>query len=514
MVLSKLVGFEQQFYNPCFHRDIFLLWFVEKKEGKRMKIQKIFVKKVDAMKMDDLGQKIVEKLKEKNECCHKHENSNLVGLDSLTIHGLPRVISSPSGIVKVCWFLLFSASMLAFIFIMKSSHERYKEGLTYKKTSWDYQTDVEFPSVTICNSRKSDPPEPRLQLADGDASSLLQTAFVNKSQPKAASFDEFSFGYSIIANKSTRFCIYGNSRQGCDQSMWHVSDLAPGCLIFNPYNGFFLNQTEAGEDQGLQLLVYINTSHDRPEPDRSTHGDILLSIHHRNVYPDFWSNKISLELGFFNRIQLKRTMRTTSFNCVDRYPSNLYFPGLYDQSVCQASCKLRSIYSKCGDVWPEYRRFFTYSILPKLRVQNVNNVTECLSDMRQQKHAYKDECGCYTACRSVTYHSSTVTSSWLSNEKIEVLKKELRHVFNRTLTEKDVRNNFTMLNIYYNVLMTYTEEEELAYGLLNLVADCGGMMGLCIGASIFSLLEIAFVIVIWCVDKIRSIMCWIRKSLF
>ena len=69
------------------------------------------------MKNDDEFNERVDKLKKEIQLIRmmykEEQQTNLVGLDSLTIHGLPRVFSTPAGILKLCWLLFFLISVFA-----------------------------------------------------------------------------------------------------------------------------------------------------------------------------------------------------------------------------------------------------------------------------------------------------------------------------------------------------------------------------------------------------------------
>uniref|UniRef100_H2YK56 Uncharacterized protein n=1 Tax=Ciona savignyi TaxID=51511 RepID=H2YK56_CIOSA len=58
------------------------------------------------------------------------------------------------------------------------------------------------------------------------------------------------------------------------------------------------------------------------------------------------------------------------------------------------------------------------------------------------------------------------------------------------VSEDYVRNNFAKLNIFFEALNYETIEQKVAYEIPGLFGDIGGQMGLFIGASILTILEL------------------------
>lgn len=55
-----------------------------------------------------------------------------------------------------------------------------------------------------------------------------------------------------------------------------------------------------------------------------------------------------------------------------------------------------------------------------------------------------------------------------------------------------VANNLAVLHLYYNNLHFVTKERDEQYGTVDFVANIGGLLGLCMGLSTISLMEIIY----------------------
>ena len=472
------------------------------------------LKKIERKNEDALEKKF-DKLKSELELIRKmykeQQESNTVGLESLTIHGLPRVITSPSGIVKICWFILFAASLGLLYYFIGKSFTKFLSNQTYTVTSIEYGN-LTFPAITICNMRK--PKNYSIQYYQGSANAnqLLAYALLNASTLSEPNYEQFSPGVGKFVEQMREYCSFGEKSEPCGKEHWSSTTLGPSCMIFN-HDGS-LTQEDIGLTNGLQLLLYIKSDTYLKELNDSfydyvkhypTQGEILVAVHEPNTFPDFWNSVYHIELGFLNHIQLYRTRMTksTDIKCQNGYnESGLPIPGGYDQSVCLSVCNLMKSYQTCGDVLRKYRDVIGYDALPALNISS--NCTNCLEKFDGSTFLDND-CNCQPVCNMTSDTSSTFVSSWLSNEKVMRINALMKETQNISLSNKDIRHNFTILNVYYNTFRSSLEEEKKRFQIEDLIADVGGLMGLCIGASFFSIFELAFVIMIFILDLPRQI---------
>uniref|UniRef100_A0A8W7P0K3 Pickpocket n=1 Tax=Anopheles coluzzii TaxID=1518534 RepID=A0A8W7P0K3_ANOCL len=97
-----------------------------------------------------------------------------------------------------------------------------------------------------------------------------------------------------------------------------------------------------------------------------------------------------------------------------------------------------------------------------------------------------DRCNCLPACSSISYDVET-TQTTLDLEKF----MRVNHVYDRS-------DNFyiTTIAIYFKESYFITSKRSELYGWVDFLANCGGLLGLFMGVSILSLLEICYFIAI------------------
>jgi len=107
-------------------------------------------------------------------------------------------------------------------------------------------------------------------------------------------------------------------------------------------------------------------------------------------------------------------------------------------------------------------------------------------------------CTCETPCEVIRYNLE------LSNLKFpsDQAGSYLAYKYNKS--EDYVKNNFLKLNIFFEALNYETIEQKVAYEVPGLFGDIGGQMGLFIGASILTILELFDYIYEVVKDKIRG----------
>ncbi|KAK1798691.1 hypothetical protein P4O66_006977 [Electrophorus voltai] len=93
-------------------------------------------------------------------------------------------------------------------------------------------------------------------------------------------------------------------------------------------------------------------------------------------------------------------------------------------------------------------------------------------------------CSCETPCNVTRYGKELSMVKIPSRGSARYLSRKYHK------TEEYIRDNFLVLDIYFEALNYETMEQKKAYDIAGLLGDIGGQMGLFIGASILTILEI------------------------
>jgi len=455
-------------------------------------------------------------------------NIELKGLDdvkisSLTIHGLPRAIDSNSWIARIFWLLLFLIGFGFFVKFANVSLKHFLEHDIYQRTTLKSMKKLSFPSVTICNMRSV--------YADVDQRHTSKAGHKTPSQGinhyfhhhrkmyRAVNFESFSKGYSKLVDvPDSWFCFFGGRTTKCDKKMLKTLALVPKCFTFNPDGN--ISQMQSGRKFGLQMLLFINSTEKPVTTDEHLTGndqdDIAVLIHEPGTYPDLSFRPIFLETGIHTKVAIRgrissRLPAPSPSECVKIMSEQKFnlFPGKYIPSLCKDSCNLHKAYSECGDIPEWYRLMLGTRALPTLNLTEIDQ-SKCLK--KYAKHYTKprgdaeDQCTCPPPCKSLTYETMITTSRWPAREKrkavIQYLDKSMK---TDSLQESSIDNNFAFVSVFYDDFLVNMEEEVLKYNVFSLLSDLGGQAGLYLGASFFSIVELALVLFFYLLGAIKKL---------
>jgi len=121
---------------------------------------------------------------------------------------------------------------------------------------------------------------------------------------------------------------------------------------------------------------------------------------------------------------------------------------------------------------------------PCLLTSEVNCASQIKSDY---KHACKEKCP--TECNSIRFAYTPSFIDYLTPAKYTELAKR-NHATMRTLNQEQVKQSVLKLNIFYDSLEYEYITEKPKMNLVDLLANIGGTLGLCLGISVLSFIEI------------------------
>ncbi|KAJ8414270.1 hypothetical protein AAFF_G00051400 [Aldrovandia affinis] len=150
---------------------------------------------------------------------------------------------------------------------------------------------------------------------------------------------------------------------------------------------------------------------------------------------------------------------------------------VYSVTACRIDCETRYIVENCN-----CRMVHMPGDSPFCTPEQYN---EC-AEPALAKLAEKDSnnCICRTPCNMTRYNKELSMVKIPSKTSARYLEKK----FNKS--EKYIADNILVLDVFFEALNYETIEQKKAYEVAGLLGDIGGQMGLFIGASILTILEL------------------------
>ncbi|CAL8109590.1 unnamed protein product [Orchesella dallaii] len=154
----------------------------------------------------------------------------------------------------------------------------------------------------------------------------------------------------------------------------------------------------------------------------------------------------------------------------------------------------------------------TYFFMPRGNNTNICNMDpsssdfECVNAARSKLlETMKSECGhCYPLCEDVQYHFET-TMSTLQDSMILWLDYDPEYYKNQPEWAK---NKMSIVHIFLGSDTVVPKYRKRLYGATDLIANTGGLLGLCLGFSVLSAVEVIYFLTIRAFWQI----CWKRRS--
>ncbi|KAL5250969.1 hypothetical protein ACHWQZ_G016635 [Mnemiopsis leidyi] len=260
------------------------------------------------------------------------------------------------------------------------------------------------------------------------------------------------------------------------------------CFRFNP-NGVI--RSKAGDYGSIYLRLNVN----RREYLVLDEVLFTVAIHHHTQYSVTRNTGIQISPGFKYKIGVRAVEReeldlSRGGKCDASRKTNSY--GAYDLESCHMECRDKILEKRCGCVlWlpPHNIHGYRRCTLQETYECGFKAYYEFVVDESDVDHVRNgQDCDCPVPCKNTIYSLQTTTTA-LSKEWAQRKANSEGKTFNYTAT--DFLENNVIIEVFFADMYVDKVAQIPAYDFWNFLADVGGMMGLLLGASVFTLLEAA-----------------------
>ena len=448
------------------------------------------------------------------DCSCKYRNKYISKwLDDTTVHGIVHVFKSKSPVRRILWSIIFlaAASYCLNNIIDRALH--FTSSPTSTTVSIELSDSQVFPTVTICNLNpvKRSFAEPHgledlLKLAYQTPVELLFTLSDNSTchshlskvddiTQRMSLQEVFQLG-QINLKDFILECRFGERLEDCKNDFEPVLTNIGLCYSFNTKEPFKYART-TGTRAGLYMLVNI----DQTEYITSLLGNagIRIAIHPQGILPEPDQRGIAVPPGKNAYIGLKSDYTndiTKRSKCKYQEPPLKYFPG-YQYSITSRHANELVSYerNRCGCLDPISGYF-------ELNERNCTVADLCCLF---NSYVSVELTECQPACERWQYETITSYASYPSID----IAEGLAYYFNTSI--ENFLLNFLAVNIYFEDLSITKSETTNSYSFVALLSDVCGQLGLFVGASVISMLEIGLLIFDIIKDSILNRTC--RKKM-
>ena len=437
-------------------------------------------------------------------------------IGALTIHGVPKIFSSSAKLLRAFWTVLCISAITFLVYFATASVKRHLQREVETKTERIQRTALNLPAITICNTNIFN-----LDSTANDSYPVEQELPTNCSFTSKKYFKNevnrqyfMQFCRLFFANQSfpgnQHAARVGQYNVVPIKFPEHFSLLPQVWPCFTLNRNQLLKQYSGGSRSGFRAILYFdeNDSSQYHPPDflDAERRGLFVTIHDAREHVNGFEG-IFLPAGFHTSIEIskytiKRKQSPFPSHCVytgqEAYEN--IFPGKPSISTCLFSCFSLTAYKRCGGVVSVMRSFMKPDRYP-----NILNITNpdamaCLHDNIR----YMNECNCQLPCDEESYETKVSRTPWPPKWQHENLYGALHNSeTENTTSSREFMRNLLKVSIYYKNLCEFVYTEEEKYGVMSILSDFGGQMGLFIGASILSFVEIV-ILLANCINSMHS----------
>ncbi|CAD7686188.1 unnamed protein product [Nyctereutes procyonoides] len=412
-----------------------------------------------------------------------------------TLHGLGRACGrGPHGLRRTLWALALLTSLAAFLYQAAGLARGYltRPHLVAMDPAAPAPA-AGFPAVTLCNINRFR----HSALSDADIFHLANLTGLppkDRDGHRAAGLRYPEPDMVDILNRTghqladmLKSCNF--SGHHCSASNFSVVYTRYGkCYTFNADPQSSLPSRAGGMGSGLEIMLDIQQEEYLPiwreTNETSFEAGIRVQIHSQEEPPYIHQLGFGVSPGFQTFVSCQE-QRLTYLpqpwgNC--RTESGLREPELqgysaYSVSACRLRCEKEAVLQRCHCRMVHMPGNETICP-PNIYIECADHTLDSLGG------GSEGPCFCPTPC-NLTRYGKEISMVRIPNRGSA---RYLARKYNRN--ETYIRENFLVLDVFFEALTSEAMEQRAAYGLSALLGDLGGQMGLFIGASILTLLEI------------------------
>ncbi|XP_063532877.1 pickpocket protein 28-like [Cydia strobilella] len=206
---------------------------------------------------------------------------------------------------------------------------------------------------------------------------------------------------------------------------------------------------------------------------------------------------LALKFSILNTSESLINYKPEQRQCYFPKDRNLKYFAMYTPDNCQLECLSLYTYEKCKCVWFHMPHDNGSEICTASQQMCVESAQDELAS-NNQKYG---KCNCLPSCDSVHYDAEILKTEF----DLQKYNNSLKMIFNRTLQDNRRISyyRYSRLEIYFKEPRFVSMRRSELFGLTDFLANCGGLLGLFLGFSFLSLVEMFYfcTLRLWCTLK-------------
>ncbi|XP_038069815.1 acid-sensing ion channel 1C-like isoform X1 [Patiria miniata] len=351
----------------------------------------------------------------------------------------------------------------------------------------EYTEPMTFPAVTVCNTNQFRNQQGALeQHPFGQFLSAYYygenlTSFIPTLRGANTTALYYDFAHPMEFTGMLSLSSFGGRGPLVPANFTSVLTKHGVCYTFNGgLNGQELKQQKvAGAAHGLVLQLSIEQYYHFFSRTASGAG-VYVAVHGQDEIPDIDSMGVGVPAGRDGKISVRK--KTTMRKDDGCYEKELKYSKNYTTSMCHLECLIEIVNRICGCVEPYM------AVISQLRVCDPIETFTC-AHHQAANPSNVGQCDCPLPC-STTKYTTSASYTAFPGKFYSARLAERYSTPEFTLPENLYQENLVQLHVFYEELSTEHLEQHSAYTFFAFLCDIGGALGLWLGGSILTFVEI------------------------
>ncbi|XP_037915033.1 pickpocket protein 28-like [Hermetia illucens] len=475
-----------------------------------------------------------------------YENTSAFAKNS-SLHGLRFVGDDRLSLYERGFF--FVSFLIAVLFSCNFIYEVYMEWVATPviigiNPDLTYINEIPFPAITICNMNQALAGKVQ-NIKNGSTEFAMLRLLCGRKPPINSKnvtkdwllFQKFIVDVAQPCSKMLVSCRYGSDEMNCShlfrtvvtdeglccafnlidtKFMYKNANMIDHFAAFNPPNitavdwspeeGYepnlppnFYPRSAAGVGKSMGLSLVLDAQVDEYYCSSTNGVGFKALLHNPAEIPDIANYGISLQVGhevgvtitpdIADASYLLRNMERKYRQCMFSNEAQLNYYATYTRRNCEMECEAKLHRERCDCV-----QYYMPHIEPNANVCGLSDM-KCSDSVRYKTHKTSEElyqCSeeCIPACFELGF-STNIYSSRLSHKQFLISDKPIQ-----SMSEQYAEDNIVAVHFYYTERAFRSHTKQQFVGFTEFLSDTGGLMGLFLGFSVLSIVEIIYYILI------------------
>ena len=437
--------------------------------------------------------------------------------EETTTHGVAQLVKEGAKLRVIVYALALLAGTTFLVYSFSLTVRSFIQGETYTNIEIQKKPSQDFPSLTVCPNIKYTKSAlqrhyPDINVTEAHQSLIFNDNIFSLNLPGATTMPrrEFIKMLSVRSNETFTHCHFGNyTTINCSDLISDLDLDVGACFSINSLVTVQRNGVMTSDRVGRKggFAIYVDAQPDDELLTSEYMTGFELYIHSVEKYPGKLSIEKSKYLapGFTYNIALRKEVYKTlpaPYSTEDCYyqedKSGVYaeyaggFP--YTDDACRLRCSEDWYWETCGckKIDGEGEELCSFAQLRGCRSEGLDEVDACYET-------------CLHTCNYVNYVTS-ISSGVFPNER--AVQQAISQNF-PAQTYEEIHRRILKLNIYFETFDETHITQHARYSPSDIFSTIGGLMGLCLGVSLISVLELCEFLF-----KLSTIRCRKQKGVF